>query len=199
MSALVSEKSRLLIQVLLTDTKIAEKVFENIHDKEKYKICTIENNGVVTLGKTSCRWWNRLLNCQDKLTFESFALKVWDALVDASSGLNNKAILHGLSQEIVMKSVRDREYDKVVERLYECWTHVAQNSAGYQSAPSPEGDLANGQGGTKVINVRPEGQRNIVIYLDDKTKHVIPFVDSIGDTFNIGLEYGITGLKRIYP
>ena len=100
---------------------------------------------------------------------------------------------------IVMKSVRDREYDWVVERLYECWTHVAQNSAGYQSAPSPEGDLANGQGGTTVVNVRPEGQRNIVIYLDDKTKHVIPFVDSIGDTFNIGLEYGITGLKRIYP
>ena len=198
MSALVSEQSRLLIQVLLTDTKIAEKVFENMHDKEKYKICTIESNGVVTLGKTSCRLWNRLLNCQDKLTFESFALKVWDALVDASSGLNNEAILNGLSHEIVINTIREHKYDKIVKRLFECWTHVAQDSAGYEGIPSPEGDLANGQGTTRVINVRQNEPRSIIINVKDK-KHVIPFVDSIGDTFNFGLEFGITGLKRIYP
>ena len=150
----LNRQSILMIQILLTDSKISAKVLENIGDKEKYKLCTIETNGNVTLGKTNIRWWNRLLNCQDVIPFESFALKVWDALVDMSRSYNKEAVLHGLSHEVVMKSVRDREYDWVVERLYECWTHVAQNSAGYQSAPSPEGDQANGQGGTKVINVR---------------------------------------------
>lgn len=196
MSALISEKSKMLIRILLTDEKIQSKVFENISDKEKYKICTIESSGAVILGKTPFRWWNKLLNCQDKLTFESFALKVWDALVDASSGLNNKAIMNGLSQEIVMNSVRDRKYDWVVQRLYECWSHVAQNSAGYQAPPSPEGDTVINQGAEKVLHVRQDGPRNIVINVNNQKK-IIPFIDSIGDDLNIGLEFGITGIRKL--
>lgn len=107
--ATISNQSKMMIQMMLTDSKISEKVFENTKDKEKYKICTIEDSGAVILGKTSWRLWNRLLNCQDILPFESFALKVWDALVDCSSGTNNKAILEGLSREVVMNSVRNKK------------------------------------------------------------------------------------------
>lgn len=197
MSELVSKQSRLLIQVLLTDSKIAERVFENADDKEKYKICDIREDGNIIMGKTSCRFWNQLIKCQDKLTFESFALKVWDALVDLSSGLNNKAIAKGLSQEIIMNSVRNKDYNYVVNRLYDCWTHVAQKSEGFQSPVLPEGGSVVGDQDRVIVNNCPSEQRQIVINVNGKTR-VIPFVDSIGDPLNLGLEFGITGVRRMY-
>lgn len=195
MAMLVGPASKLLMQVLMTDPKISEKILNNTNDVDKYKICTIRDDGTIVLGKTSVCWWNQLLNCQDKIPFDSFALKVWDALVDMSSGLNNKAILNGLSVEIVKKSVRKQEYDNVVHRLYDCWTHVAQKSAGFQQALSPEGGPGSAQdcpGGT-FASERP---REIVINING-TKKTIPFIDSNGDPLNIGLDYGFVGFRKM--
>lgn len=187
MAQLVSEQSKLLIRMLLTDTKIAEKIFENREDKEKYKICTIQNNGTVVMGKTSYYWWNQLIGCRDKIPFESFALRVWDALVDQSAGLNKQAILKGLSQEIIEDSIRQQNYDDVIRRLFECWSHVAQHSEGYQEPRSSAGD-AGKQPTRECTN-----PHNIVINVNGN-KRVIPFVDSIGDPF-IDLEFGITNVR----
>lgn len=202
MDRLVSPKSKLLIQTILTDSKIAEKVFENAEDKAKYKICTIDDNGTIVMGKTRVRWWNQLLNCQTPLTFESFALKVWDALVDLSSGINNEAIMKGLSHEIVMNSVRRKEYDWVVGRLFDCWTHVAQKSEGYQMPQVlPEGSSVQNQDHVHQVVIEkpvpvPASPNCITINIDGK-KNVIPFQDSIGDTLNLGLEVGIMGVRKL--
>lgn len=194
MEGKLSKQSILTIQILLTDSKIATKVFENLNDKEKYKICTVEENGNVVLGKTSCKWFNRLLNCQDVLPFESFALKVWDALVDASAGLNKQAVMKGLSQEVVMKSVRNREYDDVVNRLFDCWRHVAQNSEGFQFPVDPEGARTNRQDGGTVVVTKSELPK-IIINVNG-VDQTIPIVDSTGDTFKFALDFGLRGLRR---
>ena len=196
MEKLVSDASKLLIQVLMTDSKISEKILENANDADKYKICTIQDNGTIVLGKTSVRWWNQLLGCQDKIPFDSFALKVWDSLVDSSSGLNNKAILNGLSVEIVKKSVREKNYDYVVNRLYDCWTHVAQKSAGFQSPLSPEGDPGSAQDCVVESVHVPNNKREIVINING-IKKTIPFVDSIGDPLNVGLDVGVVGIRKL--
>lgn len=195
MEKLVSDASKLLMQVLITDPKVSNKILDNANDAEKYKICTIQDNGTIVLGKTSVRWWNQLLNCQDKIPFDSFALKVWDALVDSSSGLNNKAILNGLSIEVVKKSVRTKEYDYVVHRLYDCWAHVAQKSAGFQQALSPEGGPGSAQDCPGLVRMS-EKPREIVINING-TKKTIPFVDSNGDPLNIGLDYGFVGFREM--
>lgn len=198
MSELVSKQCRLLIQVLLTDSKIQERVFENAKDMSKYKICDIRKDGNIVMGKTTCRWWNQLLNCQDKLTFETFALKVWDVLVDQSSGINNEAIMKGLSHEIIMNSVRNKDYNYVVHRLYDCWTHVAQKSEGYQQPASPAGGQGvMPQGSERIIRVPVDQPKSITINVNGQ-HHVIPFIDSIGDPLNLGLEFGITGVKKLY-
>lgn len=196
MAALISPACRKLLEILIADPKISVKLLEDTKDKAKYKICTIEDSGAVIFGKTSVRWWNRLLNCQDEFPFESVALKIWDTLVDCSSGLNNRAILKGLSQEIVMNSVRDKNYDWVINRLFDCWRHVAQLSGGYQQPVAPEGALANDQDGKQVL-IERGGPSQIVIQLENGTKRVIPILDSIGDSLHVGLEYGITGVRRI--
>lgn len=193
MNTLVSNRSKLLIQVLLTDPKIAETVYEDSKNKDKYKICTICDNGAIVMGKTKYRWWNQLLNCQDVLPFESFALKVWNALVDMSSGINNTAIMKGLSQEIVMNSVRDKKYDWIIDRLYDCWKHVAQNSAGYSTVP--EGTQVSDQGRYAGV-VGETNPRQIVINVNGKSR-VIPIVDSVGDTWNVGLEVGVVGFTKM--
>ena len=193
MEKLVSNSSKLLIQVLMTDNKISAKILENAIEADKYKICTIQDTGTIILGKTRYRWWNQLLNCQDKIPFSSFALKVWDALVDMSSGLNNKAILNGLSLEVLNKSVRESDYDYVVQRLYDCWTHVAQMSDGYRGIVRPEGSGKNTDIHSAISGATP--QREIVININGIKKH-IPFVDSLGDPLNISLDYGITGFSR---
>lgn len=195
-AALISPACRKLLEILIADPKISVKLLENTKDKEKYKVCTIEDSGAVIFGKTSVRWWNRLLNCQDEFPFESVALNIWDSLVDCSSGLNNRAILKGLSQEIVMNSVRDKNYDWVINRLFDCWRHVAQLSGGYQQPVAPEGALANGQDGKQVL-IERSGPSQIVIQLEDGTTKVIPILDSIGDSLHVGLTYGITGVRRI--
>lgn len=195
MEKLVSDASKLLMQVLMTDSKISIKILDNANDVEKYKICTIQDNGTIVLGKTSVRWWNQLLNCQDKIPFDSFALKVWDALVDLSSGLNNKAILNGLSIEVVKKSVRTKDYNYVVNRLYDCWAHVAQKSDGYQKALSPEGGPGSAQDCPEE-NFESKAQREIVINVNGKTK-TIPFIDSNGEPINIGLDYGFVGFRKM--
>lgn len=194
MKELVSETSKLLIQIMLTDAKVKERVFENIKDHDKYKICTIYNDGTVVMGKTSFTWWNKLLNCQTVIPFESFALKIWDALVDLSSGINNEAIMEGLSREVVMNSVRKTNYNWVVERLFDCWKHVAQKSDGYKTSVSPEGEqvLAN-RDGSPIVNL---DKRKIVISINGEEK-VLPIIDSIGDPLHLGLKFGITGVTRI--
>lgn len=197
MAELVSRECKLLIQVLLTDSKIQERVFDNVRDTAKYKICDIRDDGNIVLGKTKYRWWNQLLNCQDKLTFESFALKVWDVLVDQSSGIANEAIIHGLSHEIIMHSVRNKDYNTVIRRLFDCWSHVAQKSEGFHKPELPAGSTDEiGQG--RQVEIRHYEAPKAINLVVDGQKHVIPFVDSVGDSFNIGLEYGIKGVRRIY-
>lgn len=196
MNALVSERSKLLIKVLLTDPKITEVVYEDSKNKEKYKICTIRPNGSIVMGKTKYLWWNQLLNCQDILPFESFALKVWNALVNLSSGVNNTAIMKGLSQEIVMKSVRENKYDWVVDRLYDCWKHVAQNSSGFSSPEVPAGTQVSDQGRNWNNKNNCGEPHNIVINLNGQSR-VIPIIDSVGDTMNVGIELGFLGFKQV--
>lgn len=190
MKKLLSEVSVSLIKVLLAEPKIAEKVMENHADKDKYKICTVREDGLIILGKTSFRWWNQLIGCQDKIPFEAFALRVWDALVDLSSGLNNTAITEGLSKEIAKKAQREAEYDWVVNRLFDVARHVCQNGL---LAGEPNISAENhGNGATREVVGIPSSQ-GIVININGTTKKVIPFVDSIGDPL-IDLEFGITNV-----
>ena len=103
--------------------------------------------------------------------------------------------MKGLSQEIIMNSVRDKKYDWVIDRLYDCWKHVAQNSAGFSSPEVPAGTQVSDQGWNGIREVQ-SGPSNIVIKINDQTR-VIPIVDSVGDTWNVGLEFGLLGFKKM--
>jgi len=185
---LLSQGSVALMKYLLSDTRISDKVFDNAEDKTKYKSITICENGTIVLGKTSCLWWNRLLACQNKIPFNDFALKVWDALVNLSTGVNGVALEKGLSNEIAKLSQREGDYDALIKRLVDCYEHVCNN----KGDSSLEGGSVKSEPKIARTN-RIQVPENIVINVNGMERKVIPFRDSAGDKF-VDIEYGVTGV-----
>lgn len=195
MEAILSEKSKKLIGMLLLEPQIKATVFEKLHHVDKYKMYTINDDGSVTLGETKTQWWNKLIGCQLTIPFDSFALKVWEALVNLSTGVNQTAIIEGLSREIVMKAVKEKDFDWVVERLYDVATKVAQKSKITDGVGAvPEGTRVSGPRLNTVSNC-PE---NLVININGSKKKVLSFKDCVGDPL-IEIEYGVIGAKRVFP
>ena len=190
MEALLTPKSKGLISMLLLEPQIKTTVFEKIDHIDKYKMYTIKDNGDVILGETKYTFWNKLIGCQRTIPFESFALKVWEALVNLSTGLNQKAIMEGLSREIVMKAVKEKDFNWVVERL----DNVAQKSTIADGAGvSTAGDGAFGP----KLNTSNQTPSGVIINVNGR-KQVCHFKDSLGDPM-IDVEVGIVGVKRVYP
>lgn len=195
MEAILSEKSKKLVGMLLLEPQIKATVFEKLDHIDKYKMYTIKDNGDVVLGETKVQWWNNLIGCQRTVSFVDFALKVWEALVNLSTGANQTAIIEGLSREIVMKAVKERSYDWVVERLYDVATKVAQKSKITDGVGAdPAGSRVSGP----RLNEGSNFPENLVININGSKKKVLSFKDCVGDPL-IEIEYGIVGAKRVYP
>lgn len=191
----MSEKSKKLVGMLLLEPQIKATVFEKLDHIDKYKMYTIKDNGDVVLGETKVQWWNNLIGCQRTVSFVDFALKVWEALVNLSTGANQTAIIEGLSREIVMKAVKERSYDWVVERLYDVATKVAQKSKITDGVGAdPAGSRVSGP----RLNEGSNFPENLVININGSKKKVLSFKDCVGDPL-IEIEYGIVGAKRVYP
>lgn len=185
---LLSQGSIALMKYLLSDTRISDKVFDNAEDKTKYKSITIRENGTIVLGKTNYTWWNQLLSCQNKISFNDFTLKVWDALIDLSTGVNGVALENGLSTEIAKLSQRKGEYNVLIKRLVDCYEHVCNNKG---DSPLEGGSVKSEPEIARTSRIQvPE---NIVINVNGVQSKVIPFKDSAGDKF-IDIEYGVTGV-----
>jgi len=195
MEAILSEKSKKLVGMLLLEPQIKATVFEKLDHIDKYKMYTIMDNGDVILGETKVQWWNKLIGCQRTVSFVDFALKVWEALVNLSTGVNQTAIIEGLSREIVMKAVKEKSYDWVVGRLYDVATKVAQKSKITDGVGAdPEGSRVQGP----RLNAERNYPENLVININGSKKKVLSFKDCVGDPL-IEIEYGIVGAKRVYP
>lgn len=195
MAELLSEKSKKLIAVLLSEKNIRAIVFEKIDNSEKYRMYTIEGDGSITLGETRFKFWNKLIGCQLTIPFESFALKVWQALVNLSEGLNREAIEKGLSQEIVMKAVKEKNFNWVVERLYDVATKVAQKSSISDGVDVATADAPGKSGPRRIIETVQSPREEIVINING-CKHTLRCNDAFGDPlFNVNL--GVVGIERV--
>lgn len=194
MEAILTEKSKRQIGILLLEPQIKATVFEKLDHAEKYKMYSINSDGSITLGETRFSWWNKLIGCQLNIPFESFALKVWEALVNLSTGLNQKAIMEGLSREIVMKAVKEKDFNWVVERLVNVATMVAQKSQISDGiGADPEGSRVLGP----RLNTSESNRGDIVININGRKLKTYRFNDSIGDPL-LDVELGIVDVKRVH-
>ncbi len=191
MGGSLSKRSITAIKWLLTDNKISSRVFEDADNKEKYKICTVRNDGKIILGKTPYYWWNQLIKCQDTITFQDFAFRCWDALVDMA-GPNSTVVYEGLRNEIAEKAIRKDQYDWVVDRLFDVARHVCTEGS-LSTVTDLRGDLRE----TKEPNVNKaySGNTNKVININvNGERKSIPITDSVGDPL-IDIIVGPIGFK----
>lgn len=170
MKKLLTDRSQKLIEMLLMDPKIAEAVFTDIENREIYKILDINQDGTLTLGKRSVRWWNRLFNLERTISFKDFSFSVLRALVGMADNLNKNTILNGLSQELIAKAVLKEDYDWVVDRLFDA-ARFAVESGKLNTVATP----ANGG----EMPERSVANGDVHIVLDNKG--YIPIRDSIGN------------------
>lgn len=171
------------MEILMCNTTVYNKVTSSGEEGVSYVRIDIRDDGIVVLGETRSRFWNQLIGCQFKLTFEKWALAVWDALVDLSVGGNAKAIEEGLSTEIAKKAQRSEDYEWVVNRLSDCYEHVCNNkgdgvpSAGGQdvkgSDASPREVYVNGEPIT--ININAHDFKRRVRIPDATGRHYLNF------------------------
>lgn len=182
MKRILNQGSVALINYLMSQPEISDKVLNDKKDKDKYKFYTIREDGNIIFGKAFffnkgfSEFWCRLLNCQDIITFEAFALKVWDALVDLSKGANSTALQKGLSEEIATKAQREGEYNWVIKRLYDCYEHVCNNKSEASSAEDRR------KSGSRVVEVeRIHDPKSLVINVNGVQRKIINLTDCIGD------------------
>ena len=179
---ILTKASILQMRYLLEEEKISNKVYNNLKDKDRYPLCTICTDGTIILGKTKYHFINQLLSCQDKIPFESFALRVWDALVELSAGENTIALKENLSIEIAKKAIVEGDYNGLVKKLVLCYEHVCNKK------PISNETSADAGGEASTID---EG---IITIVNGNRRRTIKVKDSIGDSL-FDLQYGLESVR----
>ena len=167
---ILTKASILQMRYLLEEEKISNKVYNNLKDKDRYPLCTICVDGTIILGKTKYHFINQLLSCQDKIPFESFSLRVWDALVELSAGENTIALKENLSIEIAKKAIVEGDYNGLVKKLVLCYEHVCNKK------PISNETSADAGGEASTID---EG---VITIVDGNRRRMIKVKDDIGDS-----------------
>jgi hypothetical protein len=167
----LTDQSQKLMELLLTEPKIAEAVFADIENREIYKILDINEDGSLTLGKRSVRWWNKLFGLERTISFRDFAFCTLRALSGMAANLNKNTILQGLSRELIAKAVLEEKFDFVVDRLFDV-ARFATEDGRLNTVATP----ANG----KVMPEPPveHVDRDVRVVLENKGW--IPIRDSVG-------------------
>lgn len=178
----LSLKSCDLIQALLKEPKIYDRVTSPIKNRERYKkVQIISENGLIQLGKYNWNsslgsFWNNLIKCKKDISFEEFALRVWDALVDMTAGTAAATpVLEGLGRETLMQGIRNKEWDWLIDRFFDICRHLSNDSYWRTQGTSKQ----------SYKNSQVENNNNVVITVAEHAPKKFRVVDAIGDVFEV--------------
>jgi len=189
---LLTQNSITLMAYLMENETVRNKVKAAGEEGKSYAIYSFRNDGIVVLGETKYPFWNQLIGCRFKLPFAAWALAVWDALVDLSTGANSEALEEGLSVEIAKKAKRETEYNWVVERLVDCYRHVCDKVDGGVSLEGGAGKSGSSSGSTRCVVFANDPEVNVNINVEG-VKRTLRVPDATGRAF-LDLDLGVTGV-----
>ncbi len=181
----LSPKSCDLIQALLKEPKIYDRVTAPIKERERYKkVQIISENGMIQLGKYSWSssigsFWNNLIKCKKDISFEEFALRVWDALVDMTAGTHaGEPVLEGLGRETLMEGIRNKRWDWLVDRFFDICRHLTDD--GYWRTKGTSKPQIGEHYGRQ-----PSDNGVVITVADHSPRTTFKVVDAVGDVFEI--------------
>ena len=174
-----------LINLLLEEPQIRAKVTENFAEQKRdhRNVLVIVDSAKIRFGKYSWGgfggFWNNLIKCYEEISFIDFFIKVWDALVLMTAGTDsNEAVIEGLSREILLRGIKNKEYDWIADRLFDVCRHLTKS--GYWNPDGTKARLSDVRGrNADGVEIQVDGRRVIT------PATTVRVVDSIGDVFQI--------------
>ena len=174
-----------LINLLLEEPQIRAKVTENFAEQKRdhRNVLVIVDSAKIRFGKYGWSgfggFWNNLIKCYEEISFIDFFIKVWDALVLMTAGTDsNEAVIEGLSREILLRGIKNKEYDWIADRLFDVCRHLTKS--GYWNPDGTKARLGDVRGrNADGVEIQVDGRRVIT------PATTIRVVDSIGDVFQI--------------
>lgn len=183
----LSPKSVKLINALLEETPVREKVTSDFKHRDYNNVEIFSQTGRMKFGKYSWGgfggFWNNLIKCYEQVSFSDFVLRTWDALVSMTAGTeSNEAVINGLSREILLEGIHNKKYDWIIDRLFDVCRHLTKD--GYWKTQGLSGN--NSANRDHHYNGCPySGQVEIQVERPKSPPMTLRVVDSIGDTFEI--------------
>ena len=105
----------LIIQYLLEDPTI-KGILVDENKKEVYSRIDINEDGSITLGKTSFKWWNHFIGDEKIVSFNEFAIKAANAISGQKNNTNEK-VFAGLLEVIGNRGIKNEDYSYVIDQL----------------------------------------------------------------------------------
>lgn len=127
----ITENSKLHIQEMLLTPQISETVYSDVKKGKTYKLTRIRNDGSIYLGETSCEWWNNLFNLSKEISFETFCMRVYEAIAQmagAEGSDTQKTIMRGLNKDILTALIATKDVNIVVDRLFDTLRFAIESS-----------------------------------------------------------------------
>lgn len=127
----ITENSKLHIQEMLLTPQISETVYSDVKKGKTYKLTRIRNDGSIYLGETSYEWWNNLFNLSKEISFETFCMRVYEAIAQmagAEGSDTQKTIMRGLNKDILTALIATKDVNIVVDRLFDTLRFAIESS-----------------------------------------------------------------------
>jgi len=174
-----------LINLLLEEPQIRAKVTENFAEQKRdhRNVLVIVDSAKIRFGKYSWSglggFWNNLIKCYEEISFIDFFIKVWDALVLMTAGTDsNEAVIEGLSREILLRGIKNKEYDWIADRLFDVCRHLTKS--GYWNPDGTKARRSDVRGrNADEVEIQVDGRRVIT------PATTVRVVDSVGDVFQV--------------
>lgn len=174
-----------LINLLLEEPQIRAKVTENFAEQKRdhRNVLVIVDSAKIRFGKYSWSglggFWNNLIKCYEEISFIDFFIKVWDALVLMTAGTDsNEAVIEGLSREILLRGIKNKEYDWIADRLFDVCRHLTKS--GYWNPDGTKARHSDVKGrNADEVEIQVDGRRVIT------PATTVRVVDSVGDVFQV--------------
>jgi hypothetical protein len=174
-----------LINLLLEEPQIRAKVTENFAEQKRdhRNVLVIVDSAKIRFGKYGWSgfggFWNNLIKCYEEISFIDFFIKVWDALVLMTAGTDsNEAVIEGLSREILLRGIKNKEYDWIADRLFDVCRHLTKS--GYWNPDGTKARRGDVRGrNADGVEIQVDGRRVIT------PATTVRVVDSVGDVFQV--------------
>ena len=175
-----------MIKYLLKEPKILQKILLSLKPQARSytEVKVVPEEERIYIGKYSwggfSGFWQNLIKCFDHISYDDFYIKVWDALLEMSTNpIVNEAIREGLSREVLLKGIHDKD-QTILQRFFDVCRHLTDD--GYWRDRGTKGNVAP----SHHVNGCPyAGGVEIEVATPQKKHGYVTVRDAVGDVFEI--------------